>query len=73
MLDKLEAFFDDAMKGQSFSAALRALLAQAELSGLLTRRHKATQRAEARARTASLRAKRRKRSPARKNALLVQQ
>src|SRR5688572_18753139 len=38
MLDKLEAFFDDAMKGQSFSAALRALLARAELSGLLTRR-----------------------------------
>lgn len=49
MLDKLEAFFEDAMKGQSYSAALRALLAQAELGGLLNRRHKATERAEARA------------------------
>ncbi len=50
MLDKLEAFFEDAMKGQSYSAALRALLAQAELSGLLNRRHKAAERAEAKAR-----------------------
>jgi hypothetical protein len=73
MLDKLEAFFDDAMKGQSFSAALRALLAQAELSGLLTRRHKATQRADARARTASRRAKAPKRAPARKKTGPVQQ
>lgn len=53
MLDKLECFFDDAMKAQSHSAALRALLAQAELSGLLTHRHKAAERAEARARAAS--------------------
>jgi hypothetical protein len=50
MLDKLEAFFEDAMKGESYSAALRALLAQAELGGLLNRRHKAAERAEARAR-----------------------
>ena len=50
MLDKLEAFFADAMEGKSYSAALRALLAQAELGGLLNRRHKATERAEARAR-----------------------
>ncbi len=51
MLDKLEAFFEEAMKGESYSAALRALLAQAELGGLLDRRHKATERAEARARS----------------------
>jgi hypothetical protein len=50
MLDKLEAFFEEAMKGESYSAALRALLAQAELGGLLNRRHKAAERAEARAR-----------------------
>lgn len=50
MLDKLEAFFADAMEGKSYSAALRALLAQAEIGGLLNRRHKATERAEARAR-----------------------
>ena len=49
MLDKLESFIEDAMKGQSYSAALRALLAQAELSGLFNRRHKATVGAEARA------------------------
>lgn len=52
MLDKLEAFFEDAMRGQSYSAALRALLAQAELSGIMNRRHKATERAEARAHAA---------------------
>ena len=50
MLDKLEWVFDEAMESKSHSAALRALLAQAELSGLLNRRHKATERAEARAR-----------------------
>jgi hypothetical protein len=50
MLDKLEAFFEEAMKGESYSAALRALLAQAEIGGLLNRRHKAAERAEARAR-----------------------
>jgi len=40
MLDKLEAFFEDAMKGRSYSAALRALLAQAELSGLRSGRRR---------------------------------
>ncbi len=53
MLDKLEAFFEDAMKGQSYSAALRALLAQAELSGLFDRRHKAAKRAEDKVRAAA--------------------
>lgn len=53
MLDKLEAFIEEAMEGKSYSAALRALLAQAELGGLLNRRHKATERAEARARAAA--------------------
>jgi hypothetical protein len=50
MLDKLEWVFDEAMQAKSHSAALRALLAQAELSGLLRRRHAAAERAEAKAR-----------------------
>lgn len=50
VMDKLEWVFEEAMKGQAHSAALRALLAQAEVSGLLNRRHKATDRAEAQAR-----------------------
>jgi phage terminase small subunit len=50
MLDKLELVFDEAMRAESHSAALRALLAQAELSGLMNRRHKAAEHAEARAR-----------------------
>jgi len=50
VMDKLEWVFEEAMKVQAHSAALRALLAQAEVGGLLNRRHKATERAEAKAR-----------------------